>query len=179
MEAQLRAAGQLELEAGANELARAAQAEVLLTERLRGQAGAEVRVATLSGHSFSGSIGHVGSSWLVLHERARSILVPLPGIQLVEGLGRRTAPETSAGARRLGLGSAFRALARDRAEVVLYFAAGPASPVATGFIDRVGNDFLELASVPSGEARRASSVRAVHAVPFTAIAALASARNGG
>jgi hypothetical protein len=179
MEAQLHAAGQLGLEADTNELARAVQAEVLLADRLRGQAGAEVRVATLSGHSFSGSVGHVGSSWLVLHERARSILVPLAAVQLVEGLGRRTASETSAGARRLGLGSALRALARDRAEVVLYFAGGPASSVATGFIDRVGNDFLELASVPSGEARRASNVRSVLAVPFTAVAALASARNDG
>jgi hypothetical protein len=179
MESQLHAAGQLGLEADASEMARAAQAELLLADRLRGQSGAEVRVVVGSGHSFTGSVGHVGSSWLVLRERARSVLVPLAGVQIVEGLGRRSAQEASAGARRLGLGSALRALARDRAEVVLYFAAGPASSVTSGFIDRVGSDFLELASVPSGEARRPSSVRAVYAVPFTAVAALASARNDG
>jgi len=75
------------------------------------------------------------------------------------------------------MGSAFRVLARDRAEVVLYFGAAAGPSMVSGIIDRVGRDFLELAAVAPGEARRASNVRAVYAVPFAAVAAVASARN--
>jgi hypothetical protein len=46
----------------------------------------------------------------------------------------------------------------------------------SGTIDRVGKDFLELAAVPSGEARRAGNVRGIYAVPFTSVAAVASVR---
>ncbi|WP_237740683.1 hypothetical protein [Crystallibacter crystallopoietes] len=177
MEAQLHAAGQLGLEADVNEIARAAQAEIPLGDRLRGQLGRDVRVVVPGGSAFAGTLGHVGSSWLVLQDPVRSVLVPLHGIQMIEGLGRHSICEVSAGARRLGLGSAFRALARDRAEVVLYFAAGSVPTMVTGIIDRVGRDFLELAAVPSGEARRASNVQAVYAVPFAAVAAVASVRS--
>jgi hypothetical protein len=97
---------------------------------------------------------------------------------LVEGLGRSAAPEDPGRPRRLGLGSALRALARDREGVALYLTPGPEGGfrTITGTIDRVGRDFLELAAVPWGEARRAENVRGVYAVPFSAVAALASAR---
>ena len=178
MEAQLHAAGQRGLESEANELARLNHAETSLGDRLRGQVGSGIRLTVSGGLQFTGALVHVGSSWLVLNERARSVLVPLPAIQLLEGLSRSSSVEKSSVAKRLGMGSALRALARDRADVVLHLASGSASRTVNGMIDRVGSDFFELAAVPSGEARRASNVRTVYAVPFTAIGALASVRAG-
>lgn len=104
--------------------------------------------------------------------------MPLAAIQLLEGLTRSASVEKSSAAKRLGMGSALRALARDRADVVLHLASGSTGRTVNGMIDRVGSDFLELAAVPSGEARRAGNVRTVYAVPFTAIGALASSRAG-
>jgi hypothetical protein len=61
---------------------------------------------------------------------------------------------------------------------MLYLASGgeEALPAVSGTIDRVGKDFLEIAAVPFGEARRPANVRGVYAVPFAAVSALASAR---
>jgi hypothetical protein len=178
LEAQLYAAGRLALESEANERARMDQAALTLADRLRGQLGAPLRVRLSGGLAFAGGLAHVGSAWIVLDEPGRSVLIALSAVQLVEGLGRPAAPEDPGRQRRLGLGSALRALARDRQDVALYLASGPEGSfhTITGTIDRVGKDFLEMAAVPWGEARRAGNVRGVYAVPFTAVAALASAR---
>jgi hypothetical protein len=178
LEAQLYAAGQLALESEANERARMDQAALSMTDRLRGQLGAALRVRLGGGLAFDGRLAHVGSNWIMLTEPAHSVLVVLSAVRLIEGLGRAASPEGAAGPRRLGLGSVLRALARDREEVMAYLAYGPDGGFHTvsGTIDRVGKDFLELAAVPWGEARRAANVRGVHAVPFSAVAALASAR---
>lgn len=178
LEAQLYAAGQLALESEANERARMDQAALSLADRLRGQHGASLRVRLGGSLVFDGRLSHVGSSWIVLDEPARSVLVVLSAVRLIEGLSRAAAPDDAGRPRRLGLGSALRALARDREEVMAYLACGPDGGIQTisGTIDRVGKDYLELAAVPWGEARRAVNVRGVHAVPFGAVAALASAR---
>ncbi|MDQ0735533.1 hypothetical protein [Arthrobacter agilis] len=73
---------------------------------------------------------------------------------------------------RVGLGSALRALSRDRAQVALWLATASRY---SGVIDRVGADFLELGLVVAGEERRAAHVRDVLTVPFAAIDVLESA----
>ncbi|NKX49885.1 hypothetical protein HER39_04710, partial [Arthrobacter deserti] len=147
LEAQLYAAGQLALESEANERARMDQAALTLADRLRGQPGAALRVRLAGNLVFEGRLAHVGSAWIVLDEPARSVLVALAAVRLVEGLGRTAAAEAS-GPPRLGLGSALRALARDREEVMLYLSTGSDGGFHTvaGTIDRVGRDFLEVAA---------------------------------
>ncbi|MFD1212683.1 hypothetical protein ACFQ36_11605 [Arthrobacter sp. GCM10027362] len=178
LEAQLYSAGQLALETETNERARMDQAALALTDRLRGQLGAALRVRLAGGVDFDGQLSHVGSTWIVLDEPTRSVLVTLDAVQLVEGLGRSTVPQDPGRPQRLGLASALRALARDREEVLLYLSPGRDGGFRTiaGTVDRVGKDFLEIAAVPLGEARRAGNVRGVYAVPFNAVAAVASAR---
>ncbi|TJY71268.1 hypothetical protein E4J89_03095 [Arthrobacter sp. CAU 1506] len=175
LEAQLHAADRLELEAEVNERARIELAAVDLANRLRGQLGTQLRVSVGNQLGFDGALSHVGSTWLVLNEGSRNVLVPLAAVQLIEGMGRHAAAEVSA-ARRLGLGSALRGLGRDRAAIGVYLAGSSGTVAAEGVIDRVGADSFDLAAVPSGEDRRAANVRSVLTVPFTAIAALVSRR---
>ncbi|MGM0929443.1 MAG: hypothetical protein ACQEXN_07025 [Actinomycetota bacterium] len=175
LEAQLHATDRLELEAEVNERARIEIAAVDLADRLRGQMGTQLRVRVGAHLRFDGTLAHVGSTWLVLNEGMRSVLVPLAAVQLIEGMGRHAAADESA-ARRLGLGSALRGLGRDRASVGVYLAGNSGTAAAEGVIDRVGADSFDVAAVPSGEDRRAGNVRSVYTVPFTAIAALVSRR---
>jgi hypothetical protein len=72
---------------------------------------------------------------------------------------------------RLGLGSALRAIARDRVQVVIGLLDGSA---VTGTVDRVGSDFVEVAEHGPGEPRRRSEVSGVRAVPFAAVAVVRS-----
>jgi hypothetical protein len=60
---------------------------------------------------------------------------------VVAGLGTRAAELTEV-ERRLGLGHALRALARDRARVVVSTLSGD----VTGIIGAVGADFIELST---------------------------------
>jgi hypothetical protein len=175
LEAQLYAAARLELETEVNERLRMDHAAFTLTDRLRGQLRQAVRVRLAGNLSFTGTLAHVGASWIVLDESARSVLIALGSVQFIEGMGRTTVLDGPQGVR-LGLASALRALARNRAEIVLFLAPGSEPHVVTGTIDRVGKDFFELAAVASGEARRAGNVQGVLAVPFEAVAAVASAR---
>src|SRR6185312_15019652 len=102
LEAQLHAADRLELEAEVNERARMELAAVDLANRLRGQMGKQLRVSVGENLKFDGALAHVGSTWLVLNEGVRSVLVPVAAVQLIEGMGRHAAADASA-ARRLGL----------------------------------------------------------------------------
>ena len=48
----------------------------------------------------------------------------------------------------------------------------------TGVIDKVGRDYLDLAALRPGEARRAPQVGHVRTVPFSALAAIRSVFTG-
>jgi hypothetical protein len=47
-----------------------------------------------------------------------------------------------------------------------------------GVIDRVGSDYLDLAAVVPGEARRSGSVGQVSAIPFSVVAMVRSNNSG-
>jgi hypothetical protein len=172
MEAQFAAARAAAGESGANDLLRVEHGRVTLADRLSAHLAHPLRVKTLNGHGFAGRLSHVGAEWLVLEGGGQSVLVPYAALQSVEGLGRGVGPGPTGVHARLGLASAFRALARDRAYVSV-FTGSPVS-VHEGTVDRVGRDFLELALVPSGEQRRAGNVVGVLALPFAAVTAVAS-----
>lgn len=172
MEAQLAAA---ELASGEAEIAdrvRHEQASIQLLDRLRGQIGLLLRVRVSGGTLFTGELTHVGREWLILSDSTSEVVVPLAAVQTVEGLSRNVGRSTSPIEQRLGLGSAFRSLARDRSPVVVYLIDRDAR--VEGTIDRVGHDFVEVAAVLPGEQRRTASVTGVYAIPFAAIAGVSS-----
>jgi hypothetical protein len=171
LEAQLDREREAEQDAEVAERSRAEWARTALADRLRAHEGAELGLLLAGGHRVAGTCVDVGAEWLVLAVGPAQALVPLHAVVAVSGLSRRVAPPPGVVLRRLGLGHALRALARDRAGVRLVTAGGD----LTGTIDRVGADHLDLAEHPAGEARRAGAVRAVLAVPFAALRAVHSA----
>lgn len=141
------------------DLTRAERASIQLLDRLRGSAGSEVRIMLRSG-SVNGTLSDVGAGWLLIRD-ARERLIPMQAITGIGGLGVASAPEPSLVIRRLGLGHALRAIARDRGVVEVSVGAARLS----GRIDAVGADHLDLALIqdsarPTGE---------LTVVPFAAL----------
>ncbi|MGV8976785.1 MAG: hypothetical protein ACOH17_01960 [Cellulomonas sp.] len=160
MEAQLDAARTADLAAEVVELTRAERATVCVADRFRAARGAALTVRTRGGEQVSGILRDAAAQWILLDAQGRSSLVPLGSVASVRGL-----PGYSAGAggvveRRLTLGHALRALARDRVVVQIVTDGGE----LTGRVDRVGADHLDLAA-GHVESRGGD----LWAVPFAAI----------
>lgn len=169
LEAQLDRQEFSDLAAEVAERVRAERATIGLAERLMAHGGLDLRL-TLTDGEVSGRVIDVAPQWLLLEEGPAQVLVPTTALVAVRGLGRAVAPEPGVVLRRLGLGHALRALARDRTPV----AVCAAGSVLTGTIDRVGSDHLDLAVHAPGEPRRAGAVSAVLAVAFAQIQAVRS-----
>jgi hypothetical protein len=168
LEAQVQADASRELRAEVADRTRRERALVGMPARLLGNAGRHVVVRTPAGEH-AGPIREVGADWLLLQPTAeRLVLIPTSAVRSVTGL-RAGSHEPSLVARSLGLGAALRAISRDRAAVELTDLDGH---VLTGTLDAVGADHLELAEHPFDELRRPGNVRAVHLVPFDAVAAV-------
>jgi hypothetical protein len=177
MEAQLASANRLELEAEIAERSRADVAGVELADRLRGSRGLRVGVHLTPGSFFDGTLTYVGAESLVLSDPYHQVLIPYAAVSRYQGLGRVALAEPSSVRRKLGLASALRGLARDRANLsVFLIGAGQAAAGLSGVIDRVGRDYFDLAFTRPGEPRRARNVSEVATVPFCALAALKSLR---
>ena len=160
MESQLQAAQSQGRARDVAELTRAERASVHLVDRLRAAVGSEVRLATRSG-AVRGTLREVGMAW-VLVEDGRERLVPLPAVTTVGGLGDVSAPPAGTVVRRLGLGHALRAVARDRGVVQVTMAGTQ----LTGRIEAVGGDHLDLALVHPDSARPTGGCEVV---PFAAL----------
>lgn len=153
---------------------RAEAAGLHLVDRLRPLVGARCALAVRTGETVDGLLLDVGAEWALLAESSpRQALVPLAAVVAVSGAARRTSPPGSEGVvgRRLRLGYALRALARDRSPVALTLLDGA---TRSGTLDRVGADFVELAVHPPGEPRRPAAVGGVLVVPFSALVVLRS-----
>jgi hypothetical protein len=70
-------------------------------------------------------------------------------------------------ATRIDIRLALRGLVQDRAAVVVTLVDGS---TASGTIDRVGADFVEIADHAPGEPRRRAAVRAIRTLPLGALA---------
>lgn len=154
--------------------ARAEMGAVLLVDRVRGATGHVLRVRCRGAGEVAGRLVDTGVDWwLLVDDRGRELLVATAAVLAVAGLGTGTAaPEPpSAVGRSLDLRRAVRGLARDRAPVLLRADDGG---VLAGTVDRVGADYVELAEHPLDQPRRRGAVRAVHAVPLSAIAVVVS-----
>ncbi|MHA7275019.1 hypothetical protein [Arthrobacter sp. HLT1-21] len=172
LEAQFAAADLLAAESRIAEQSRLELAAVTLLDRLRGQEGAALRVRVRSGATFTGSLRQMGSEWLVLEIGLGAALIPLDALRAIEGVGRRAAADHSVVTTRLGLGSVFRVFGRNRTLLTIQLADNGAR--IDGTVDRVGKDFLEVASVPLGEQRRPRNVAGVVLIPFAGVEAVLS-----
>jgi hypothetical protein len=177
LEAQLASEHLLGLESEISERARVEIAGIGVSDRLRGAIGQKIGVRLRSGTLVSGALSHVGSEWLVLDEGRHQWLVPIAAALTYQGLGRQARASRSKTPQRLGLASALRMLARDRAELAVHLLDWtPEERRMSGVIDRVGNDHFDLAVMMPGEVRRAGNVVSVATVPFQSLAALRSLR---
>lgn len=170
LEAQVEAAEQAELAGEVADRTRREAAAVQLGDRLRAAVGHRLRLHVLGGTLVQGQVSAAGAGWVLLEERdGVELLAPFAALGGVEGLPSAVArPQGPVGAR-LGLGHVLRGIARDRAPVTVVLVDGS---TLAGTVDRVGHDFLELAEHPAGEQRRHGDVRAVRAVPFSALGVL-------
>jgi hypothetical protein len=154
LEAQLGAAQDAQFQADVSDLTRSERASIKLAERLLTARGRSVALTLRDGEAVLGVVVDAAVQWLLLGASGPQTLVPMRAVALVSGLPPRTSHVTEV-ERRLGIGHALRALARDRARVIVDFGAGE----VTGLIAVVGADYVEVST----------SVGAMSAVPIDAI----------
>jgi hypothetical protein len=174
LEAQAESLAAAEFDGEVGERTRVEEGRLQLVDRLRPAVGHPVRVSCPGVGPLGGRLVGVGADWLLLTETpASETLVPLAATLSISGLGALSTVPGSEGrvGARLGLRHALRGLARDRCAVQAALVDG--STVA-GTIDRVGDDFVEIAEHDQGEPRRAGSVRQVRTVPIGALALVRS-----
>ncbi len=158
--------------------ARAEVGAVHLAERLAGALGAPLALTVRGAGRVAGVLVDRGPDWLLLEDdQGRDVLVALPAVRTVAGLGRRTAvPEPADGVRaRLDLRRALRGLARDRSAVHVVLDDGA---TVTGTLDRVGADYVELAEHPLDAFRRSEAVQGVRAVVIGVVAVVRTVTPG-
>jgi hypothetical protein len=184
LEAQLGSEETRELEAEVADRTRRERALVGLHERFAAateRTVVELRVAGVG--LVRGVVTGSGPDWVLLDHRVeaalsvvpatgsgaarvdRPVLVATQAVRAVTGLGG--AEHIGPVARGFGLGSALRAVSRDRAVVDVVDVDGG---VVTGTIDNVGQDYLEVAEHSADLPRRAENVLAVRAIPFAGVA---------
>jgi hypothetical protein len=174
LEGQLEATEGAELAAEVADRTRHETAQLRLLDRLAPGVGHQVRLHVLGAGQVTGRLEQMGAEWLLVAEAAgRQALVPVAAVLSAGSLGvlSRQPGQEGRVAARLGLGSALRAIARDRLQVTVVLLDGGAF---TGTVDRVGADFLEMAEHAPGEPRRRGDVSAMRAVAFAAVAAVRS-----
>jgi len=174
LEGQLEAASAAELAGEVADRTRREAGLLALADRLRPAVGLELTVHLPAGGLARGRLLDTGPDWLLLDERqGAELLVPYSALVGVTGTGSQAVDTAGVSAveHSLDLRWALRGLARSRAGVELSFVDGSR---ATGTLDRVGADHVDLAEHGRGEPRRSSAVRQVRLVPLTALAAVRS-----
>lgn len=179
MESQLAEADRLALDTEISERTRAEMVSLPLEDRLRAAVGYRIGVHLMSGEMVHGELTHAGADALVLEDDQHQMLIPYAAAARYVGLGRYVRAENSPVRRSIGLAHALRGLARDRAELSVTIGGGAGILRLAGVIDRVGKDYIDLATVIPGEARRSHSVGQVSAIPFTALAMIRSRKAAG
>lgn len=176
LEAQAIALEQSERAAEVEERTRGEIGALGLLDRARAAVGLPLRLQLAGSLAITATLVRMGPDWLLLDEGAgREVVVASDRLVSVRGLVRFSGTPDSVGVveSRLGLRHALRAIARDRSAVRLHLVDGS---TVDATIDRVGADFVEVATHPAGEARRRQEVRDIELLP---IAALVAVRRGG
>ena len=150
---------------------RAERAKVALVERFAASREQPLTLSLLTGERVEGSLVDLGADWLLLRDRAgHDLLLAIDAVVAVAGLSRVSDPAVTA--RRFAMGYALRALARDRATVIVTDRSGGH---VSGTIDAVGRDWCDVSEHPVDEARRPGQVRARRTVPVAAIVTVRNA----
>jgi hypothetical protein len=172
LEAQTAALEHAERAAEVEERTRGEVGGLGLVDRARAAVGTPLRVRLLGGVALTGRLGRIGPDWLLIDEDGgRETVVAIAAIAGVRGLGRYSAVPGTAGivASRIGMRQVLRGIARDRSAVRLQLTDGT---TVDATLDRVGADFVEVATHAAAEPRRRQDVRDVELVPLAAIAAV-------
>jgi hypothetical protein len=160
------------------ELSRAEYAQVTLADRLHASTQHTVRLEVDGVGAVAGGLVRVGTGWCLVATdgdaapgRPQEWIVRLAAVRRAGGLSARAVDEASRPlTARLGLGSALRGVAAERADVRAHLRGGE---VLHGLVSRVGADFLEM-SLGDGDGAReaAAGPPRQELVPFAALAAL-------
>jgi len=165
LEAQFAAQNAAELAGEVADRTRRERALVELADRLVARLGHPLVVHLTGGSTHRGVLTDVAQQWLVLQG---PVLVPVGAITGVTGLSTGAVTTGREGVRRrISLGSALRAVARDRSPVQVGLVDGA---LPAGTLDAVGADHVDLAEHHPDEPRRAGVVRSVRTIPFAAVA---------
>jgi hypothetical protein len=125
------------------ELSRAEYARVDLDSRLHASAGHRVALEVVGLGRLGGVVRRLGADWLLVEDGQAEWLVRAAAVAQATGLSPRAVhPSQRPVTARLGLGSALRGVAEERAAVRLHRLDGG---TVTGVVRRVGADFVELA----------------------------------
>ncbi len=163
LEAQLARDDARELQAEVADRTRRERSLLDLHTRLLANVGNTHVGLRLSERVMTGRLVDVGPDWALLETAPqRPVLVALQAVRVVSGLGPG-ARTPSVVARRFVLGLALRAVSRDRAVVEVADVDGR---TATGTVDVVGSDHLELAEHAPDDTRRSVNVIGRLLVPF-------------
>ncbi|MCC9146448.1 MULTISPECIES: hypothetical protein [unclassified Arthrobacter] len=176
MEAQMAAAAGVAVEGEIAERVRIELRGISLQDRLRSQCGKHLVVDLGTAGLLQGILRHVGEGWLVLERDRGAALAVLAHVVSIKGMDRFASQPAET--VRLGVASALRGIARDRSAVVVRSVGSAAERALHGTIDRVGNDFLELAALPSDQPRRPANVTAAYVLPMATVAAVLSQQSG-
>jgi hypothetical protein len=152
------------------EQSRSEYAAVSLADRLHASVGTPLVLDVGGLGVLDGRLVRAGDGWCLLDVEGVDWVVVTGAVRAVRGLldaGR--APEARPLIARLGLGSALRGLAEDRAEVALHRRDGSA---ARGRLGRVGRDFVEV--LVGGDSGEAAGRGHLEVLPFGTLAALRS-----
>lgn len=175
LEAQLAVLDRAELAAEVAEQTRAERGQVRLDDRLLAALGRPLRLRTRGLGWLEVVLVDIGADWLLVEPaasipvRGGQLLVARAAVTGVQGLPVRADADESGASRRFGLRHALRGISRDRAVVRVHDVDGDH---ATGTIDRVLADHLDLMRHADEAARRSGEVRGVQTIPFEALAAV-------
>lgn len=172
LEAQGAVLEQMELDAEVAERTRGEVGGQELTDRARAAVGGQLQLRLWGGLTVTGRLIQAGPGWLLVDEDgAHEALVASAGLLSVRGFGRRSAAPGSAGVveSRIGIRHVLRAVARDRSQVRVHLVDGT---VVDATIDRVGADFIDVASHPPGEPRQRTGGAETLLLVISAVAAV-------
>jgi hypothetical protein len=150
-------------------------AAVHLTDRLRAAVKRQLAVAVDvgGGLTVAGVLSEVGPDWMMLSTEigGARILIPTEAVLMLRNLPPIAYAAGSEGivAERFDVRMVLRRLARDRAVAAVVLRSGE---TVQGTLDRVGADFLDLATHDVDQPRRSAAVRDLRTIALRGIALL-------